>query len=69
MSCAIVLLTCTPQNGPIRILGNYSVVENPYAWTNVADHVWLDQPVYVCILLFVDTDLIYLSQRNRIQYG
>ncbi|KAN0088900.1 Alpha/Beta hydrolase fold [Tylopilus felleus] len=32
-------------NGPIRILGNYSVVENPYAWTNVADHVWLDQPV------------------------
>ncbi|KAG9311821.1 alpha beta-hydrolase [Chiua virens] len=33
------------ENGPIRIRSDYSVVENKYSWTNVADYVWIDQPV------------------------
>ncbi|KAI6101368.1 Alpha/Beta hydrolase protein [Pisolithus sp. B1] len=33
------------ENGPIHIQNNYSVYENQYAWTNVADYVWIDQPV------------------------
>ncbi|KAH0834740.1 Alpha/Beta hydrolase protein [Lanmaoa asiatica] len=35
------------ENGPIQILNNYSATANQYAWTNVADYVWIDQPVYV----------------------
>lgn len=35
------------QNGPIHISSDYSLFENQYAWTNVADYVWVDQPVYV----------------------
>ncbi|KAG9312814.1 Alpha/Beta hydrolase protein [Chiua virens] len=33
------------ENGPIQISNNYSLFENQYAWTNVADYVWIDQPV------------------------
>ncbi|KAG6377286.1 Alpha/Beta hydrolase protein [Boletus reticuloceps] len=33
------------ENGPIHILSNYSVVQNQYAWSTVADYVWVDQPV------------------------
>ncbi|KAH0834745.1 Alpha/Beta hydrolase protein [Lanmaoa asiatica] len=33
------------ENGPISILNNYSAAKNRYAWTNVADYVWVDQPV------------------------
>ncbi|KAF8119525.1 Alpha/Beta hydrolase protein [Boletus edulis] len=33
------------ENGPIHILSNYSVVQNQYAWSTVADYVWIDQPV------------------------
>ncbi|KAG6379586.1 hypothetical protein JVT61DRAFT_10091 [Boletus reticuloceps] len=41
----LVALTRASQNGPIRLLSNYSLVQNPYAWSNVADYVWIDQPV------------------------
>ncbi|KAF8551345.1 alpha/beta-hydrolase, partial [Imleria badia] len=33
------------ENGPIHISNNYSLFENEYAWTTVADYVWIDQPV------------------------
>ncbi|KAF8142101.1 Alpha/Beta hydrolase protein, partial [Boletus edulis] len=33
------------ENGPLHITSNYSVVENEYAWSTVADYVWIDQPV------------------------
>ncbi|KAI9568045.1 alpha beta-hydrolase [Boletus coccyginus] len=33
------------ENGPIQILSNYSAAENQYAWSTVADYVWIDQPV------------------------
>lgn len=39
------------QNGPIRISSNYSLFENQYAWSTVADYVWIDQPVYVAVRL------------------
>jgi carboxypeptidase C (cathepsin A) len=39
------------QNGPIHISSNGSLFENPYTWTNVADYVWIDQPVYVVVHL------------------
>ncbi|KAG8220809.1 Alpha/Beta hydrolase protein [Butyriboletus roseoflavus] len=35
------------ENGPIHISNDYSLFENQYAWTTVADYVWIDQPVYV----------------------
>ncbi|KAH0836523.1 Alpha/Beta hydrolase protein [Lanmaoa asiatica] len=35
------------ENGPIHISNNYTLFENQYAWTTVADYVWVDQPVYV----------------------
>ncbi|KAG9311810.1 Alpha/Beta hydrolase protein [Chiua virens] len=34
------------ENGPIRVQSN-SVVANQYSWTTIADHIWIDQPVYV----------------------
>ena len=39
------------QNGPIHVSNDYSLFENHYAWTNVADYVWIDQPVYANIHL------------------
>ncbi|KAF8556411.1 alpha/beta-hydrolase [Imleria badia] len=33
------------ENGPLHVLANYSLVENQYAWSTVADYVWIDQPV------------------------
>ncbi|KAH0834739.1 Alpha/Beta hydrolase protein [Lanmaoa asiatica] len=44
-SIVIVILTCVPQSGPIQLFSNYSAFENQYAWTTVADYVWIDQPV------------------------
>ncbi|KAF7308295.1 hypothetical protein HMN09_00677500 [Mycena chlorophos] len=35
------------ENGPIRIAENGSVSFNQYAWNNVADYFWIDQPVGV----------------------
>ena len=61
-------LTHTFQNGPLHILANYSLVENQYAWSTVADYVWIDQPVYVRILVNVEVDTTCLLQRNWIQY-
>ncbi|KAK0488998.1 Alpha/Beta hydrolase protein [Armillaria novae-zelandiae] len=34
-------------NGPINIGGDYSASKNNYTWANVADYVWIDQPVGV----------------------
>ncbi|KAG6379588.1 Alpha/Beta hydrolase protein [Boletus reticuloceps] len=39
------LLGLLIENGPIHLLSNYSLVQNPYAWSTVADYVWMDQPV------------------------
>ncbi|KIJ59226.1 hypothetical protein HYDPIDRAFT_118758 [Hydnomerulius pinastri MD-312] len=33
------------ENGPIHISNDYSLFENQYAWSTVADYVWIDQPV------------------------
>jgi hypothetical protein len=33
------------KNGPIHVQNDYSAFENEYAWTSVADYVWIDQPV------------------------
>ncbi|KAJ8597488.1 alpha/beta-hydrolase [Rhizopogon salebrosus TDB-379] len=33
------------ENGPIHVQNDYSAFENEYAWTSVADYVWIDQPV------------------------
>jgi carboxypeptidase D len=33
------------KNGPIQVQNDYSALENEYAWTSVADYVWIDQPV------------------------
>jgi len=63
----IVLLTHAPQNGPIQILSNYSAIENQYAWSTVADYVWIDQPVYVDPHLH-DVLFTRLCQRNWVQY-
>ncbi|KIJ20687.1 hypothetical protein PAXINDRAFT_6480 [Paxillus involutus ATCC 200175] len=35
------------ENGPIHISNNYSLFENHYAWSTIADYVWIDQPVGV----------------------
>jgi carboxypeptidase D len=40
------------KNGPIHVQNDYSAFENEYAWTSVADYVWIDQPVYVLPFLF-----------------
>ena len=61
-------LTYPFQNGPLHILANYSLVESQYAWSTVADYVWIDQPVYVRILVNVEVDTTCLLQRNWIQY-
>ena len=49
------------QNGPIHISSNGSLFENPYAWTTVADYVWIDQPVYVAFI-FALAGLTDMSQ-------
>ncbi|KAI0791967.1 Alpha/Beta hydrolase protein [Abortiporus biennis] len=33
------------ENGPIHIAPDYTVVENGFAWSQLADYVWIDQPV------------------------
>ncbi|KIY51939.1 alpha/beta-hydrolase, partial [Fistulina hepatica ATCC 64428] len=35
------------ENGPIRIAPNYSASRNEYAWSNLTDFFWIDQPVGV----------------------
>jgi hypothetical protein len=55
------------QNGPIHISNNYSLFENHYAWSTIADYVWIDQPVYVVILSHLPNhSLTHLYQRCRI---
>ena len=33
------------QNGPIHVLPNGSWVFNSFSWNNLADTIWVDQPV------------------------
>ncbi|KAF9244678.1 alpha beta-hydrolase [Melanogaster broomeanus] len=33
------------ENGPIQVSNDYSLFENQYAWSTIADYVWIDQPV------------------------
>ena len=61
------------QNGPIHISENGSLYENQYAWTNVADYVWIDQPVYVALHLrdggsngYVSVGLDLVLQTRRV---
>lgn len=35
------------ENGPIQVQNDYSLLKNQYAWSTVADYVWIDQPVGV----------------------
>ncbi|EIW79100.1 alpha beta-hydrolase [Coniophora puteana RWD-64-598 SS2] len=35
------------ENGPIQIANDYSAFQNNYAWTTIADYVYIDQPVGV----------------------
>ncbi|KAH7922313.1 alpha/beta-hydrolase [Leucogyrophana mollusca] len=35
------------ENGPIHIQNDYSLFENEYSWSTIADYVWIDQPVGV----------------------
>lgn len=42
--CSSALAALT-ENGPFTVESNSEVVANPYAWTNVADVVYVDQPL------------------------
>ena len=48
-SCLELKLTglCCPvlQNGPIHVQPNGSWVSNNFSWNNLADTIWIDQPV------------------------
>jgi carboxypeptidase D len=35
------------ENGPIRVAPGHKLINNPYAWSQLADYFWVDQPVYV----------------------
>ena len=35
------------ENGPIQIQADGSVALNTFAWSNLVDYIWVDQPVYV----------------------
>ncbi|KAJ7202095.1 alpha/beta-hydrolase [Mycena pura] len=41
-SSMIGLLT---ENGPIRVTGTFSIVQNSFSWHQLADTFWIDQPV------------------------
>jgi hypothetical protein len=49
------------KNGPIQVQNDYSASENEYAWTSVADYVWIDQPVWVLSFLFNVFDRVHPS--------
>ncbi|KAF8576822.1 alpha/beta-hydrolase [Ramaria rubella] len=33
------------ENGPLHVANNLSLVENPFGWNQLADTIWIDQPV------------------------
>ncbi|KAF7307471.1 Alpha/beta-hydrolase [Mycena indigotica] len=33
------------ENGPLRVTGNFSIVQNKFSWNKLADTIWIDQPV------------------------
>lgn len=45
----ISLLKCLPQNGPLHVTNDYSIVQNNYSWNRLTDAFWIDQPGTVAI--------------------
>ncbi|PIL29186.1 hypothetical protein GSI_09235 [Ganoderma sinense ZZ0214-1] len=39
------MLGLAVENGPIHVLPNYTWTVNPYSWNQLADTIWIDQPV------------------------
>ncbi|KAJ7240373.1 Alpha/Beta hydrolase protein [Mycena haematopus] len=39
------LLGLMTENGPLRVTEDYSIVQNNYSWHQLADTIWVDQPV------------------------
>nr|VWO99735.1 Cyanate hydratase (Cyanase) (EC (Cyanate hydrolase) (Cyanate lyase) [Ganoderma boninense] len=39
------MIALTTENGPIHVLPNGSWVFNSFSWNNLADTIWIDQPV------------------------
>ncbi|KAF7368766.1 Carboxypeptidase [Mycena venus] len=39
------LLGLLTENGPLRVTKDYAVVKNNYSWHQLADTIWVDQPV------------------------
>ena len=38
------------ENGPIQVVpGKESLEQNQYAWSDLIDYIWVDQPVYVTV--------------------
>ncbi|TDL15660.1 alpha/beta-hydrolase [Rickenella mellea] len=33
------------ENGPLQVTNTFSIVQNNFSWNNLADYVWIDQPV------------------------
>ncbi|KAJ7186610.1 Alpha/Beta hydrolase protein, partial [Mycena filopes] len=33
------------ENGPLQVTGTYSIVPNNFSWNDLADTIWVDQPV------------------------
>lgn len=49
------------QNGPIHVANDYSIYANNFSWDKLADHVWIDQPVYVSFLSMLNFIDIIIS--------
>ena len=43
--CRRANAVCSSQNGPIHLDADSLPFENKFSWDNVADYVWIDQPV------------------------
>ncbi|KAF8217978.1 Alpha/Beta hydrolase protein [Mycena galopus ATCC 62051] len=39
------LLGLMTENGPLQVTGDYAIVQNNYSWHQLADTIWVDQPV------------------------
>ncbi|TDL15662.1 alpha/beta-hydrolase [Rickenella mellea] len=39
------LIGLMSENGPLHVTNTYSIVQNNFSWSNLADYIWIDQPV------------------------
>ncbi|KAJ6574370.1 Alpha/Beta hydrolase protein [Mycena capillaripes] len=39
------MLGLMTENGPLQVMGNYSIVQNNFSWSKLVDIFWIDQPV------------------------